>query len=87
MGYLPPRPRTPRPWAQFLVTTVVATLNAVIATVGVGALAIHLGSSGVALVVLCLGIFLSYWAGLFALQLRAFRTARQSVARFPVEEV
>jgi hypothetical protein len=70
----------------------VATLNAVIATVGVGALAIHLGSSGVALVVLCLGIFLSYWvflsywAGLFALQLRAFRTARQSVARFPVEE-
>jgi hypothetical protein len=87
--YLLGRPLPFRPWAQFLVTTptVVATLDAVIATVGAGALAIHLGVSGVTLVLLCLGIFLSCWAGLFTLQLRAFKTARQSVARFPSEEV
>ena len=88
-SYLHGRPQTTRPWAQFIVSTptVVATLNAVIATVGAGALAIHLGASGVALVVLCLGIFLSCWAGLFSLQLRALRTARQSVARFPSDKV
>jgi hypothetical protein len=86
--YLLGRPLTFRPWAQFLVTTptVVATLDAVIATVGGGALAIHLGVSGVSFVVLCLGIFLCCRAGLFTLQLRAFTTARQSAARFPLEE-
>jgi hypothetical protein len=43
--YLLGRPLTFRPWAQFLVATptVVATLDAVIATVGAGALAIHFG--------------------------------------------
>jgi hypothetical protein len=84
-SYLLGRPQTPHQWAQLLATTptVVATLDAVIATVGCGALAIHLGASGVALVVLCLVVFLSCWAGLFTLQLRAFKTASQSVARFP----
>ena len=45
----------PCPWAQFLATTptVVATFDAVIATVGAGALALNLGASRVALVVLC----------------------------------
>jgi hypothetical protein len=80
--------RQPRPLAQFLATTptVVATLDAVIATVGAGALALHLGAAGSVLVVLCAAVFLSCWAGLFALQIRAFNTARQSVARYPSEE-
>ena len=54
-SYLLGRPQTPRPWTQLLATTpaVVATLDAVIATVGAGALAIHLGGSGVVLVVVC----------------------------------
>lgn len=88
-SYLLGRPQTPRPWTQLLATTpaVVATLDAVIATVGAGALAIHLGGSGVALVVVCLLVFLASWAGLFMVQLRAFKTARQNVARFPLEEV
>jgi hypothetical protein len=78
----------PRPWAQFLATTptVVATLDAVIATVGAGALALNLGASGVASVVLCVAVFLSCWTGLFALQMRAFNTARQSVARYPSKD-
>jgi hypothetical protein len=78
----------PRPWAQFVVTTptVVATLNAVIATVGAGAVALHVGASGVTLVVLCVAVFLSCWAGLFSLQLRAFKTARKNVPRFPANE-
>jgi hypothetical protein len=79
----------PRPKAQFLATTptVVATLDAVIATVGTGALALRFKASGVALVVLCLVVFLFCWAGLFALQMRAFNTARQSVARYPSEDL
>jgi hypothetical protein len=79
----------PRPLAQFLATTptVVATLDAVIATVGAGALALNLGASGVALVVLCCAVFLSCWAGLFSLQMRAFNAARQSLARYPSEDV
>jgi hypothetical protein len=83
------RRQQPRPHAQFLATTptVVATLDAVIASVGAGALALHLGASSFALVVVCLTIFLSCWAGLFTLQLRAFNAARQSVARFPSESV
>ena len=77
--------RQPHPWAQFLATTptVVATLDAVIATVGAGALARHLGTSGGALVLLCIAVFLTSWAGLFALQLRAFKRVRQTEPRFP----
>jgi hypothetical protein len=54
------RRQQPRPHAQFLATTptVVATLDAVIASVGAGALALHLGASSFALVVVCLTIFL-----------------------------
>lgn len=79
--------RQPRPLAQFLATTptVVATLVAVIATVGTGGLALHLGVSGIWLVVMCIVAFLLCWAGLFTLQLRAFNAARASVARFPSE--
>lgn len=82
LGRPPPRPR-----AQFLATTptVVATLDSVIATVGAGALALHLGASGAALVVMCIAVFLACWGGLFSLQLRAFETARRNVARFPSE--
>ena len=78
----------PRPSVQFLATTptVLATLNAVIATVGGGALAGHLGASGVLLVGLCVVVFLSCWAGLFALQMKAFKTARQSVPRYRSRE-
>jgi hypothetical protein len=81
--------RQPHPRAQFLATTptVVATLDAVIATVGGGHLALHLGASGVTLVVVCVAIFLTCWAGLFSLQLRAFATARANVARFPSADV
>jgi hypothetical protein len=55
--------KQPRPGAQFLATTptVVATLDTVIATVGAGALALHLGASGIVLVVLCTAV--SYRAG------------------------
>ncbi len=80
------RPK-PRPRAQFLATTptVVATLDAVIATVGAGALALHLGASGVALAGLCAAVFLASWMGLFSLQLRAFATVRKNEARYPSE--
>lgn len=79
----------PRPRAQFLATTptVVATLDAVIATVGAGALALELEAAGITLILVCVAVFLSCWTGLFALQMKAFNTARQSVARFPSEEV
>lgn len=78
--------KQPRPGAQFLATTptVVATLDTVIATVGAGALALHLGASGIVLVVLCVAVFLACWAGLFSLQVRAFNAARQSVPRYPL---
>lgn len=77
--------RQPRLGAQFLATTptVVATLDSVIATVGAGALALHLGASGVILIAFCISVFVSSWVSLFALQLRAFNRARQSVSRYP----
>jgi hypothetical protein len=82
LGRAPPRPR-----AQFLATTptVVATLDSVIATAGVGAVALHLDVSGPAFIALCVAAFVSTWASLFRLQLRGFQSARENVARFPSE--
>jgi hypothetical protein len=87
-SYLLERPQSPRPGAQLLATTptVVATLDAVIATVGAAGLAILLGASGLWLVVVGLGVFLACWVGLFSLQMKAFKTARQLVTRFPAEQ-
>jgi len=85
VSYLLGRPTPPRHRAQFLATTptVVATLDAVIATVGAGALAIHLGTSGAGLVAICLGVFIACWGALFTLQLKAFESARRIMPRFP----
>jgi hypothetical protein len=81
------RPK-PRPRAQFLATTptVVATLDAVIATAGVGGLALHLGASGIVLALFCTAGFVASWLGLFSLQLRAFATVRANVPRYPSHE-
>ena len=78
-------PERPGPGHNFSLQhpTVVAILNAVIATVGVPALSIELGVSGTALVFVCVVVFSSCSAGLFMLQVRAFNTARRSEARFP----
>jgi hypothetical protein len=87
--YLLGRAQPRRHWIQVLVTTptIVATLNAVIATVGIGALIKFLGGSDFALILICVSTFSTLWAGLFSLQLRAFRTARGSVARFQSEDL
>jgi hypothetical protein len=83
--YLLGRPHPRQHWQQVLVTTptIVATLNAVIATAGIAAVVKDLGGSGLVLVVAGVSTFLTLWAGLFSLQLRAFRMARQSAPRFP----
>jgi hypothetical protein len=83
------RPEPRHHWGQVLLgaPTIIATLNAVIATVGTGAVVKYLGGSGVTVVLLCFGSFVAVWTALFSLQLRAFRTARQSEPRFPVEDI
>jgi hypothetical protein len=83
--FLLDQPRTLPSWAQSVVTTptVVATLDAVIATVGAGVFAIHLGGTGAVVVLVCVGVFVATWAGLFSLQLRAFNMVRRTIARFP----
>lgn len=85
--YLLGRPHPRRHWLQVVVTTptIVATLNAVIATAGIGAVVKYLGGSGLTLVLICMATFLTLSAGLFSLQLRAFRMARQTVPRYPLE--
>ena len=87
-SYLLDQPRTLPTWAQFLVTTptVIATLDAVIATVGAGALAIQLGATGPAVVVICVAAFFASGVALYSVQLSAFKRVRQTVARFPAEE-
>ena len=82
------RPEPRRHWGQVLISTptIIATLNAVIATVGGGAVVKYLGGSGLMVVLSCSAIFVSLWAALFSLQLKAFRTARQSVPLFPSKD-
>jgi hypothetical protein len=84
-SYLLERPSSSRSLPQLLATTptVVGTLDAVIATVGAAGLAIRLGTSGLALVVISLVVFVGSWAALFSVQTRAFKTAGQVVTRFP----
>jgi hypothetical protein len=86
--YLLGRPQPRRHWHQVLVNapTVVATLNAVIATTGVGAVVKNLGGSGLSVSLVCAGTFIVVAAALFALQLRAFKTARQAPQRYPSED-
>jgi len=83
------RPEPRRHWGQVLVSTptIIATLNAVIATVGCGAVVKYLAGSGLTVVLACLITFVIVWAGLFSIQLSAFRTARESVPRFPADGV
>jgi hypothetical protein len=87
-SYLLNQPRGLHPGVQFLTSTptVIATLDAVIATVGAGGLAIHFGATGIAVVLLSVGIFISTWVGLFSVQLNGLRKVRQAIPRFPSQE-
>jgi hypothetical protein len=86
--YLLGRPHPRRHWHQVVVNmpTVVATLNAVIATTGIGALVRYFGGSSLTVSVICAGTFIAVSAALFSLQVRAFKTARQSAPRYPSED-
>jgi hypothetical protein len=86
--YLMGRPQPRRHWQQVLVNmpTVVATLNAVIATTGIGGLVTYFGGTRLIVLVVCAGTFLTISAGLFSLQLRAFKTARRHEPRYPSED-
>ena len=85
--YLLGRPHPRRHWLQVLVSTptLVATLNAVIAAVGIGALVRYLDGSGLVVAGLCLVAFCVVLGALFSNQLRAYRHASQSEPRFPVD--
>ena len=85
--YLLGRPHPRRHWLQVLVSTptLVATLNAVIAAAGTGALLKYLNGSGVLVGALCLVTFCAVLGVLFSNQLRAYRHASQSEPRFPTE--
>ena len=83
------RPEPRHHWGQVLLgaPTIIATLDSVIAAVGTGALVKYLDGSGLVVVLFCSGVFAGVWAALFSLQVRAFRTARESVPLFPLEDV
>jgi hypothetical protein len=86
--YLLGRQQPRRHWHQVLVNmpTVVATLNAVIATTGIGGVVRYFGGTRLTVLVVCAGTFLTVSAALFSLQLRAFTTARQHAPRYPSED-
>jgi hypothetical protein len=84
-SYLLEAPPNHNSWTHLLAATptVVGTLNAVIATVGIGGLVLHLGGSGFLVVVVCAATFVACWAALYMVQIRAFQQARQLASRFP----
>ncbi|MGH9197768.1 MAG: hypothetical protein ACRD1T_18745, partial [Acidimicrobiia bacterium] len=86
--YLLGRPSPQRHWHQVIVNvpTTLATLNAVIAATGVGALAKYFDGAGTVVFLSCVATFLTVASALFSLQLRAYRTARENEPRFPSDE-
>lgn len=86
--YLLGRPMPRRHWHQVLVNTptILATLNAVIATTGIAALVKYFDGNGAVVLLSSLVTFVIVSAALFSLQLRAFKTARENEPRYPSDE-
>jgi hypothetical protein len=83
--YMLHRPTRARLWLHFLVNTptIVATVDAALATVIVVLLVQGTGTSGASLVAAGMVAFLAVWGTLFALQRHTLRPLRDMTSRFP----
>jgi hypothetical protein len=88
--YLMGNPKKPIPMMQFLVTTptVIATLDAIVASAGLTLLANHLGVSGTRLGFICAVSLIVIWLALFSLQVLGLRRLPRlrKLVRFPTPE-
>jgi hypothetical protein len=79
------RPTRARPWLHFLVNTptIVATVDAALATVIVVLLVQGTGTSGASVVAAGVVAFLVVWGTLFPRQWHTLRPLRDTTSRFP----